>query len=87
MCCSQRLLPSLDEPGHDLGPPLLTESLLIVEVCPRLAVLRLFAPWSLKMGIVVVGGVSHLSITLVLDFELEKLMSNLKFCTTTILIL
>ena len=73
MCCSQRLLPSLDEPGHDLGPPLLTESLLIVEVCPRLAVLRLFAPWSLKMGIIVVGRVSHLSITLVLDFELEKL--------------
>ena len=62
--------PGLDEAGHDLGPPLLTESLLTLKLCPRLAVLRLRAPWPLEVGVVVVGGCSHSFITTVLDFEL-----------------
>ena len=62
----------MDEAGHDLGPPLLTESLLVLELSPCLAILRLRAPWPLEVGVivVVVGGCGHSFITAVLDFEL-----------------
>ena len=70
LCCSQRL-PSLDELGQDPSPPLLTQFLLVVEICPCLAILRQRAPWSFKMGSVIVSGCGHILITVILQLEKE----------------